>query len=252
MGVFYFNVSIHDISPAREDEARALLQLCEECGVRRGTLLVVPDFHGQHPLNCRLSLVSWLQKLAGAGWEIALHGCEHRMPEAAHLTFRQRLITHHYTDREGEFYLLKGSDAYARIARGLQIMRMCGLEPDGFVAPAWLMNQETLPVLEQFPFTFATSLGHLFDLKRRLRYFLPVKAYSSRSPGRVLVSAAYCNLSRPLWQRLPLIRLALHPSDLHSPLIARTAKNLLGQLARKRTCMPLGEYTNLMSSRQVL
>jgi hypothetical protein len=252
VGIVYFNVSIHDISPARENESRALLQLCEECGVRRGTLLVVPDFQGQHLLNYRLPLVSWLQKLAGDGWEIALHGCEHQMPEAARLNFQQRLIAYHYTAHEGEFYLLKGPDARARIARGLQIMRMCGLEPGGFVAPAWLMSQETLQVLKQFPFAFATSLGHLFDLQRRLRYFLPVKAYSSRSPGRVLVSAAYCHLSRPFWQKLPLIRLALHPSDLHSPLIARTAKSLLRQLARQRTCIPLEEYTNLMSSRKVL
>ncbi len=252
MGAFYFNVSIHDISPAREGQVRSLLQLCEECGVSRGTLLVVPNWYGRYPLQPQQPLVQWLQSLNRNGWEIALHGYEHRMPEPARLTFRQRLIAHHYTDHEGEFYLLRGTDASARIAKGLQIMQICGLEPVGFVAPAWLMNQETLPALEQFSFTFATSLGHLFDLQRRLLYWLPAKTYSSRSPGRVLASAAYCNLSRPLWRRLPLIRLALHPSDLRSPLITRTLSSLLRQLARQRTCIPLGEYTNLISSRHPL
>ena len=248
MNAFYFNVSLHDITPAREQEARTLLSLCESCGITRGTLLVVPNFHGQYPLR-QHPLAQWLQTLARNGWEIALHGQEHLMSEPTRLTLLQRLIAHHYTDREGEFFLLSGEDARRRLTQGLAMLKECGLQPSGFVAPAWLMSRETVQVLAQLPLSFATTLDRVYDLKNGRRRFAPVQAFSSRSPDRILASAVSGWLAGYLWKGLPFVRVALHPSDLASPLIMRTAERLLRRLARQRACLLFEEYLNLQASR---
>ena len=46
------------------------------------------------------------------------------------------------TAREGEFLTLDAGAALARIARGLDRLRALGLEPVGFVPPAWLAKDE--------------------------------------------------------------------------------------------------------------
>jgi predicted deacetylase len=242
----FFNVSLHDISPAREQEARSLLRLCEECGIRRGTLLVVPDWHGRHPLQHQSPLVRWLQELHGNGWEIVMHGQEHLMPEpAGRLHLLQRLIAHRYTDGEGEFYLLPGDEVQRRLALGLAILNGCGLQPSGFIAPAWLMNRSTAPALKHSSFCFATTLTHVYDLRQDRRRFAPVQAFSSRSPGRILASTVSCLINEFLWKVLPFVRVALHPADLDSPPIIRSARRLLKHLARRRTCILFEEYVNM-------
>ncbi len=225
-----------------------MLHLCEECGIARGTLLVIPNFHGRYPLQRRQPIVRWLQALAQDGWEIALHGQEHLMPEPASLTLPQRLIAHHYTDHEGEFYLLSGEEARRRLARGLSILAdECSLTPAGFVAPAWLLGRSTLQALEQLPFSFTTTLNQVYDLKNGRRRFAPVQAFSSRSPGRRLASAISGWSAGYLWWGLPFVRVALHPSDLASPLIMQTAKRLLKYLSSQRSCLSLDEYLKLQA-----
>jgi len=225
-----------------------MIRLCEECGITKGTLLVVPNFHGQYPLQRRQPIVRWLQALARDGWEIALHGQEHLMPEPASLTLLQRLIAHHYTDHEGEFYLLSGEEARRRLAQGLSILvDECSLTPAGFVAPAWLLGRSTLPVLEQLPFSFTTTLNQVYDLKNGWRRFAPVQAFSSRSPGRRLASAISGWSAGYLWGGLPFVRVALHPSDLASPLIIQTVRRLLRRLASQRICLSLEEFLKLQA-----
>jgi len=69
-------VSIHDVTPALAEGVARLWALCAERGVRPA-LLVVPDWHGEWPLEAHPAFVAWLRARAGEGAEIVLHGERH-------------------------------------------------------------------------------------------------------------------------------------------------------------------------------
>ncbi|MFI5236231.1 MAG: DUF2334 domain-containing protein, partial [Gemmatimonadales bacterium] len=69
-------ISIHDVTPAFQAEVEALEAMCTAIGVAPA-LLVVPDWHGQWPLERHPAFVRWLRERADAGAEIILHGERH-------------------------------------------------------------------------------------------------------------------------------------------------------------------------------
>ena len=52
-------VSIHDVTPAFQDEVNGLWQMCRRVGVTPA-LLVVPNWHGAWPLDSHTEYVQWL------------------------------------------------------------------------------------------------------------------------------------------------------------------------------------------------
>ena len=69
-------VSIHDVTPGARDGVARLWELCARRGVRPA-LLVVPDWHGEWPLEPHPAFVAWLRARAAEGAEIVLHGERH-------------------------------------------------------------------------------------------------------------------------------------------------------------------------------
>ena len=69
-------VSIHDVTPAL---AGGVERLWARCAARNGrpALLVVPDWHGEWPLERYPEFVAWLRARAAEGAEIVLHGERH-------------------------------------------------------------------------------------------------------------------------------------------------------------------------------
>src|SRR5919199_4007008 len=134
-------VSIHDVTPALELPIARLWDLCAERGLVPA-LLVVPDWHGQWPLEQHPRFVAWMQARARDGAEIVLHGERHDevgLPRG----FRDRWKAWGKTDREGEFLTLDEAAASARLARGVKRLQRLGLSPSGFVPPAWLAREST-------------------------------------------------------------------------------------------------------------
>jgi uncharacterized protein len=205
-------VSIHDVTPALEQGVLRLWELCAARGVRPA-LLVVPDWHGEWPLEDHPSFVGWLRARAGEGAEIMLHGERH--DEAAlPRSLGDSLRAFGRTVREGEFLTLDASAAQARIARGLARLRALGLDPVGFVPPAWLATAEGHEAVARVGLGFSEDdrAIHLYPSRRRLPS--PVVRWSGRTPvmawGSVVVAHGRWALQRHA--RYP--RLALHPQDL--------------------------------------
>ena len=132
-------VSIHDVSPAQASAVDRLWSLCAERGITP-TLLVVPNWHGEWPLQSHPRLVQWVRARAADGAEIALHGERH---DEVGLPRRpaDRWRAWGRTDGEGEFLTLDATAARERLLRGLELLREVGLEPTGFVPPAWLARE---------------------------------------------------------------------------------------------------------------
>ena len=69
-------VSIHDVTPALDERVRTLWAMCRERGVTPA-LLVVPNWHGEWPLEQSPAFVQWVRECAADGADVLLHGERH-------------------------------------------------------------------------------------------------------------------------------------------------------------------------------
>jgi uncharacterized protein len=205
-------VSIHDVTPALEEGVLRLWRLCAGRGVRPA-LLVVPDWHGEWPLEDHPSFVAWLRARASEGVEIVLHGERHD-EFALPRSFADSLRALGRTAREGEFLTLDANAARARIERGLGRLRALGLRPVGFVPPAWLAREEGHEAVARAGLGFSEDdrAIHLYPSRRRLPS--PVVRWSARTPVMAWGSVLVAHGRWALQGRTRFPRLALHPQDL--------------------------------------
>jgi predicted deacetylase len=206
-------VSIHDVTPAFADEVETLWDICASRGVP-AALFVVPNWHGEWRLADDPRFCGWLRKQQAAGAEVFLHGERHdeagsprRVRDELHAWWR--------TAREGEFLTLSRDTARNRIARGLRLLRSVGLDPIGFVAPAWLWRRESAQAVRDVGLRYSEdeSSVHLHELGMRVAS--PVIRWSARTPVRARISVVVAAAARAAMQE-SLVRVALHPADLRS------------------------------------
>lgn len=211
-------VSIHDVTPALVDGVVRLWELCQRRRVRPA-LFVVPDWHGEWPLEAHPDFVTWLRARAAEGAEIVLHGERHdevglprRLGDALRAWGR--------TAREGEFLTLDEPAARERIARGRARLRSLGLEPVGFVPPAWLARDAAHRAAGGMGLGFSEDdrAIRLFPSGRRIRS--PVVRWSARTTVRAWGSVVVARARWTLQGAASHPRIALHPQDLGHPATA--------------------------------
>ena len=122
-------VSIHDVHPASFDAAKQQVEFCESLGVRRFSILVVPDFHMLAPFESSPDLVEWLRGRQELGDEIVLHGLYH-FNDAPAVSPRSWFWNRLYTASEAEFLDLDFHAAHFRIRYGKQRLKNAGLHPE--------------------------------------------------------------------------------------------------------------------------
>jgi predicted deacetylase len=226
-------VSIHDVTPALAVGVERLWALCAARDVRPA-LLVVPDWHGEWPLERHPEFVAWLRARAAEGAEIVLHGERHDevgLPRG----LADELRAWGRTAGEGEFLTLDEPAARERITRGRGRLRALGLEPIGFVPPAWLARDAGHRAAGGSGLGFSEDdrAIHLFPSGRRLR--APVVRWSARGSVRAWGSVAVARARWTLQGGAPLARVALHPQDLSHPATAAAIGPALDRwLARHR------------------
>jgi uncharacterized protein len=211
-------VSIHDVSPAQAEAVQRLWDLCMSYSVIPA-LLVVPNWHGQWPLEEHSDFVLWLHGRAEEGAEIALHGERHDETGLPRQN-KDRWRAIGKTKGEAEFLTLDASAAGERIARGLQRLRQLGLEPTGFVAPAWLAKADTYRIAAEAGLTFSEDdeSVRLLSLNRRIRS--PVVRWSARTSARAWGSVAVARARWLLQRNTSCPRIAFHPGDLQHPAVS--------------------------------
>jgi predicted deacetylase len=211
-------VTIHDVTPALADECRRLLQLCRQRGILPG-LLVVPDWHGEAPLERDLPFVAWLRTLQASGAEIFLHGERHD-EIGLRRGWREELRAFGRTAREGEFLTLRHAEARARIHRGLERFARLGLHPIGFVPPAWLAREDGFRAAADEGLAVSEDERTIRLLAADRRIPSPVVRWSARTPLRAYGSVLVARARARLQAAAPVIRIALHPADLRHPACA--------------------------------
>lgn len=233
-------VSIHDVSPARATEVARLWDLCRARGVIPA-LLVVPNWHGDWPLEEYPGFVDWVLARVADGAVLALHGERH---DEAGLprSLADHLKAWGKTDGEGEFLTLDSSAAAARLAQGRERLRKVGLEPAGFVPPAWLAPESAHRTAAAAGFVFSEDNCSIRLLRESARIPSPVVRWSTRSRTRAWGSVAVAR-GRSLLQRgARYPRIALHPGDLDHAATERSVRATLDLWLRRHSP---GSYIDL-------
>jgi predicted deacetylase len=239
-------VEIHDVSPATRAEVDALREALAGLGVDRTTLLVVPslvDDEGRRwDLREDERLVDWLHARRADGSEIVQHGLTHRAgdppPGLCHA------VLHSWFSRGGdEFAHVSLEEARDRLREGRAILRACGFEPLGFVAPCWLQSRGTCTALEELGYRFTAFLDRVQPLPGdREPVRTPALTFASANAwvdhGKRVVMRGCEVVARPA----PLLRVALHPSDLHGSRPAGHALERLRRLLRYRRLVTYEEW----------
>ena len=236
-------VSIHDVSPAQAPDIAELWAICRERGITPA-LLVVPNWHGAFPLQRHPQFVEWIRERAAEGAEIALHGERHDevgLPRRASDSWN----AWGKTDREGEFLTLDSTAARERLDRGLSLFRQLGLNATGFVPPAWLAREVTHEAAAAAGFVFSEDARSIRLLPVSRQVHSPVVRWSARTELRARGSVWVARVRTMAQRGSQFARIALHPSDLHHPAIARSVLETLDRWLQENSP---GRYADIMAS----
>ena len=221
---------------------RALWALCQARGILPA-LLVVPNWHGDAPLESAPAFTRWVRECAHQGAEVFLHGERHDEHGLAR-GWRDARRAWGRTAREGEFLTLDEAGAGERIERGLERLRNVGLEPVGFVPPAWLARPACWHAVGRAGLRFSEDAQsvriHLHDQVTRMPS--PVVRWSARDMLRAYGSVAVAATRWRAQRAAPHVRIALHPGDLGHPRTARSVERALDQWLSDR---PAVAYSTL-------
>lgn len=236
-------VSIHDVTPALARNVFRLWDLCADHGITPA-LLIVPNWHGRWPLEDHPGFVGWARDRADEGAELVLHGDRHD-EEGLSRSLWDSCRAWGRTDREGEFLTLNAAEAAERVSRGVQRLRALGLQPTGFVPPAWIASEKTHEAVAAAGLAFTEDARSIrvLGLGRRVRS--PVIRWSARTPvlarGSALVAKGRWLLQRG--SRWP--RIALHPGDLDHPASAASVRQALERWPQRHR---VGRYADLSTA----
>ncbi|MBI2402096.1 MAG: polysaccharide deacetylase family protein [Gemmatimonadetes bacterium] len=226
-------LAVHDVTPAHASKLAQVYSLLAERGLTRYALLVVPDWHGEWPLEQHAGFVDDLLQRQAAGAEIFLHGYRHH--EAGfRRTWMQHLGVAGRTAASAEFYLAPPDQAARRLDRGLALFAALGLQPVGFIPPAWLYGPGLADLLRQRNVGLTEGFWAIANLATHRQVFAPALSWSTARPWRSHLTAGIAAVRRVLETAPDLVRVAIHPPDVHVPVVARSLRETLGRLVTRR------------------
>jgi predicted deacetylase len=206
-------VALHGIEPSTFERCALIRDWLEDHGVDRVTLLVIPA-RDLHPVGERSpEMVRWLSERRRLGDAIAQHGFQHVRPRGGSTP---AMLAHPRYLRGGEFVGLDDDETRRAVHAGWRVLKLAGIEPDGFVAPAY---------------AYTTALRHALSVKFRwwagLLRVHTAAAQIGTAPRQPLAPAWVLAAPGPFSRALspPLVRagsllpartlrLDLHPADL--------------------------------------
>lgn len=227
-------VALHGVEPATFERCALIRDWLDDHGIDKVTLLVIPA-SDLHPFSDRRpEMVDWLIERVDGGDTVAQHGFQHRRSRRGGGVSRQA-----YGDRAGtaEFVGLDPAETKRAVDAGRRLLRLAGLQPRGFVAPAYAYTSALQRVLAASFDWWASLRGLSFGGGRRsvrssaLRLGTTTPLQRLTSPGAVRAGALLAG---------PLLRLDLHPADLDHPGHMGAVESVLRR-ARDRTARTYDE-----------
>jgi predicted deacetylase len=223
-------VAVHDIEPATFDRAALIRDWLSDLGVDRVTLLVIPA-RDMHPLSDRRPEVgSWLIDRADRGDAIAQHGF-------CHLQSHRPRWPRQAADREApEFLGLDTVQTVRALDAGRRVLKLAGVEPRGFVAPAYAYTPQLRESLRtRFAWWAGSWALHSTRGGARRCVSGPPLALAAAGPLRRAVSPALLRAAGRLAG--PTLRLDVHPLDLASASHMLALEDVIHRAVGSRDCV---------------
>jgi len=237
-------VAVHDIEPATFERCALIRDWLDDHGVDRVTLLVIPA-RDLHPLGERSpEMVDWLAERRRAGDSIAQHGFQHQ--KLRRDTFSAGALAPMRNRRSGEFVGLDDDETRRAVDAGWRVMKLAGIEPDGFVAPAYAYTPELRGLLAS-RFRWWASLLRLHrpgagsDGNPR-QPFAPAFRMATGSPLRRALAPSLIRAGSLLCGNT--MRVDLHPSDLQHPRHMLALEWILGRESSARQAITYDELVS--------
>jgi len=215
-------VALHDVEPATFERCALIRDWLDDHGIERVTLLVIPapDLHPFH--DRRPEMVDWLAECTARGDAIAQHGFQHRASCAAP----------RHSNPAAEFLGLDAEETRRAVEAGRRVLRLAGVRPRGFVAPAYAYTDVLRETLHG-TFEWWAGLGRLHRANRS-PLVAPALTFGASSALRRWASPAIVRAGA--LAAGDLLRLELHPADLDHPRSIGAAEHVLRR-ARRRTAV---------------
>jgi predicted deacetylase len=261
-------VALHGIEPATFERCAVIRDWLDDHGVDRVTLLVIPA-RDLHPVGERSpEMVQWLSERRLAGDSIAQHGFQHVRARAD--GSMRRLLAHAHGQLGGEFVGLDADETRRAVHAGWRVLKLAGIEPDGFVAPAYaytaalrralgqrfrwwadlLRVHRVQPLLEaggahDEPCALARAGGSGSGELRggpatpRACALAPAWSLAAGGPLARMLSPALVRGGSLL--PTSTLRIDLHPADLRHPRHMRALEWVLARCAQRRTAITYRE-----------
>jgi predicted deacetylase len=249
-------VALHDIEPATFERCALIRDWLDDHGVDRVTLLVIPA-RDLHPLAERSpDMVDWLIERERGGDAIAQHGFQHLRSQPARGRYQALGGLSAYD--EAEFLGLDAHETRRAVSAGRRVLKLAGIEPRGFVAPAYAYTPALRSTLGEHFHWWAALLGLHRSYpahariaqcdesgaqpkgKTRQRDLLgpPLALMSS---GRLRRALSPTLLRAGALVKGATLRLDLHPSDLDHPSHMLALEWVLEHSARSREAVTYDE-----------
>jgi hypothetical protein len=226
-------VAVHDIEPATFERAALIRDWLDDLGVDRVTLLVIPA-RDLHPLSDRRpEVATWLIERASRGDAIAQHGFRHLQSRRARWPPHPRYAV---ARESPEFVGLDLLQTARALDAGRRILKLAGIEPRGFVAPAYAYTPQLRETLRT-RFQWWAGAWALHPTASGAPGQLAAPALRLSAPG-ILCSAVSPALLR-LASRCagPTLRIDLHPHDLASASHMLALEEVIRRAKPRRTCV---------------
>jgi predicted deacetylase len=184
------------------------------------TLLVIPA-RDLHPLAERSpQLRSWLVERRACGDAIAQHGFHHERLDSR--AFVRRTIAGDRR-RAAEFVGMNAQEAQRAVDAGWRLLKLAGVEPDGFVAPGYAYTRALRAALGP-RFRWWATLMRLHRIGTHAnadvadaRAHVLAPAWGVSSDGRLRGAASPLLVRAGALMAPRTLRLDVHPSDLDHP-----------------------------------
>ena len=238
-------VSIHDVSPSTFEATQQIMAELDALGVSKVSLLVVPNHHHRGSFLDDYDFCQWLKARVANGDEAVIHGYYHLRNPRKRETLLEKITTRFYTAGEGEFFDIHGAHALQLLSEARKEFQKLNLNPSGFIAPAWLLSEGAEKALRVLHFAYTTRLATILQIPSGTVYRFQSLVWSVRSFWRRICSRIWNSLLFRQQRTAPVLRVSIHPVDIHHKGVWRQVRGLLKKALADRQPITYLEFANL-------